>query len=72
MRRSCTEILEGEEESNCGIEFEGKYVTIQKITPGSFLSVASTIHRQHGNTFRENLRSSVLIHGRVSIYCQGK
>ena len=31
--RSCTEILEGEKESNCRIEFEGKYITIQQITP---------------------------------------
>ena len=33
MIRSCTEILEGEEESNCRIEFEGKCITIQQITP---------------------------------------
>ena len=71
--RSCTEILEGEEESNCGIEFEGKYIykLLQKLYI-SYLSVASTIHRQQGNTFRENFRSSVLIHGRVSTYCQRK
>ena len=29
MIRSCTEILEEEEESNCMIEFEGKYKTMQ-------------------------------------------
>ena len=33
MIRSCTEISEGEEETNCGIEFEGKYIRIQQITP---------------------------------------
>ena len=33
MIRSCTESLEGEEESNCGIEFEGKYIPRQQITP---------------------------------------
>ena len=33
MIRSCTEISKGEEESNCGIEFEGKYIRIQQITP---------------------------------------
>ena len=31
--RSCTEISEGEKESNCRIEFEGKYIRIQQITP---------------------------------------
>ena len=31
--RSYTEILEGEEESNYGIEYEGKYIRIQQITP---------------------------------------
>ena len=31
--RSCIEILEGEEESNCLTEFEGKYISIQQITP---------------------------------------
>ena len=33
MIRSCTEISEGQEESNCGIEFEGKFIRIQQITP---------------------------------------
>ena len=43
MIRSCTEISKGEEESNCGIEFEGKYIRIQQITPKSIykLSVSS-------------------------------
>ena len=33
MIRSCTESLEGDEENNCRIEFEGKYIPIQQITP---------------------------------------
>ena len=33
MIRSCTEISEGEEESNGGIEFERKHIRIQQITP---------------------------------------
>ena len=33
MTKSCTESLEGEKESNCGIEFEGKCMQIQQITP---------------------------------------
>ena len=75
MIRSCTEISEGEEESNCGIEFEGKYIRIQQITPKIIykLSVSSKYNPPtQGNTFRENFRSPVLIYGRVSIYCQGK
>ena len=36
MIRSCTEISEGEEESNCRIEFEGKYIRIQQITPKNY------------------------------------
>ena len=33
MIRSCIEILEGEEESNCGIKFQGKCIPIQLTTP---------------------------------------
>ena len=33
MIRSCTEPLEGEEESNCGTEFEGKSIPIQQSPP---------------------------------------
>ena len=29
MIRSCTKSLEGEEENNCGIEFEGKYIPME-------------------------------------------
>ena len=33
LEKDDTEILEGEEESNCGIESEGKYILIKQITP---------------------------------------
>ena len=75
MIRSCAEILEGEDESNCGVEFEGKYTSIQPITQKIIykLSVYSKCNPPTaGNTFCENFRSSVMIHGRVFIYCRGK
>ena len=33
MIKSCTEPLEGEERSNCAIEFEEKYIPMEQITP---------------------------------------
>ena len=75
MIRSCTEISEGEEESNCGIEFEGKYIRIQQITPKIIykLSVSSKYNPPTAREyFSREFQIIRHIHERVSIYCQGK
>ena len=55
MIRSCTEISEGEgeEESNCWIEFEGKYISIQQITPKIIYIKLSVSSKYNPPTARE-------------------
>ena len=66
MIRSCTELLEGEEESNCGIEFEGKYIPMQQYTPKIMykLSVSSKYNpskaREYFSRKFQSIRSDTL------------
>ena len=75
MIRSCTEILEGEEGSNFGIEFEGKYIRIQQITPKIIykLSVSSKYNPPTAREyFSRKFQIILLDTWKVSVYCQGK